>query len=179
MADDRRTGITGDQIEDNTISKDELIVVNDPPSDKMVLGWDAVNAKFKWYYASDLATRLDHYQEDEGISSTTLATWVDKLIYTSPSLIAGHYEFWFYAEINKTNNQGATQRVRLIVDNVEYCFNAADANVGEWKSTKGFKRFQFLTAGTHTVVVQYSSGTAGKSMDIRRTRIRVTSVGIE
>jgi len=178
MADDRRTGITGDQIEDNTISKDELIVVNDPPSDKMVLGWDAVNAKFKWYYASDLATRLDHYQEDEGVSSTTLATWVDKISYTTPSMLAGDYEFWYYAEINKTNNQGANQKVRMIVDDVEYCYNVADANVNEYRSSKGFKRIQFTTAGTHTIKVQYASGTAGKSMDIRRTRIRVLSIGL-
>jgi hypothetical protein len=176
MADDRRTGITGDQIEDNTISKDELIVVNDPPSDKMVLGWDAETAKFKWYYSSDLATRLDHYQESEGESSTTSTSWQDKISYTTPTLSAGPYEFWFQSEIEKSG--GAVQKVRMIIDDVEYCYNSAEADFNDWKLAKGFKRIT-LTAGTHTIKVQFASGTSGRAILIRRARIRVLSVGIE
>lgn len=179
MADDRRTGIDGDQITDNTITKDELMISNNPPLDKMVLGYESATGQFKWYYASDLATRLDHYQEDEGVSSTTLATWVDKISYTTASIAAGYYEFWYYAEINKTNNQGSNQKVRMIIDDVEYCYHVADANVQEWRSAKGYKRIHFSTSGTHIVKIQYASGIAGKSMDIRRTRIRVLSVGVE
>jgi hypothetical protein len=174
MADDRRTGIQGDQIEDETITKDELVISNSP-IDKMVLGWDATNNKFKWYYASDLATRLDYYEESEGQSSTTSTSWQDKIFYTTPSLSAGSYEFWFQAELKKSG--GAIQKCRMIIDNIEYCYNSGDANFDDWKLSKGFKRIT-LTDGIHTVKIQFSSGTNGRAILIRRTRLRVLSVGI-
>lgn len=174
---DRRTGIDGDQITDETITKDELMIINNPPLDKMVLGYESATGKFKWYYASDLATRLDHYQEDEGESSTTSTSWQDKISYTTPNLIAGSYEFWFQCEIAKSG--GAVQKCRMIIDDVEYCYNSAEADFNDWKLAKGFKRINFTTSGTHVIKVQFSSGTNGRAILIRRARIRVLSVGIE
>lgn len=178
MADDRRTGVDGDQITDRTISETEMDISNPLEiADKKSLGWDAINQKFKWYYASDLATLLDIYVSSEDESSTTSTTYQDKISYTTISLPAGNYEFWYYIEHLKIG--GAIQKVRLTIDGTEYCYNSGEASFTEYRSAKGFIRLTFATATTHTVKVQFASGTSARQINVRRARLRILSIGVE
>lgn len=176
MANDRRTGIDGDQITDHTITKDELLIVNDPPSDKMVLGWNEQAQSFKWYYLNEIPSGFNYYEESDGQSVTSSTTWQNKIIYTTPNLTAGDYEFWFQAEIKKGG--GAIQRVRMTVDDVEICYNSSDAAFTDWTLASGFKKINFPTSGTHVLKIQYCSGTNNRAIYVRRARTRILSVGV-
>lgn len=50
---DRRTTIFGDQIEDHTVTSQELDTLGavDDPSNWQILMWDKINQKMKWFYS--------------------------------------------------------------------------------------------------------------------------------
>jgi hypothetical protein len=173
---DRRTGIDGDQMTDRTISETEIDISNySSLADKLVLGWDATNQKFKWYNADELANYFNNYQTIEAQSSTTSSTFQDKLSYTTPTLVAGIYQFDWQAEIQRSG--GTIVEVRLTVDGTEYCLDSQEADANDWILSRGFVRLTFVTSTTHTIKIQWRSNTNGRSSLIRRARLISCLVG--
>lgn len=174
---DRKTVIYGDQIADGTVTKDELDIANSS-TDTYILSWDDATGKFKWIVApagsGSSILKSIIYQASEGQSDTTNASWQDKLNYTSPVLSAATYQIYIHAEIERAGI-GALSKARLIVDGTEYVYHAEQADTNDWKTVNGIVQLT-LTAATHNFIIQFASGTAGRTVSIRRARLIVIQI---
>lgn len=108
----------------------------------------------------------------EGSSSTTLATWDDKLVWDTPAL-EGDYALHFYVEAQSaaTSDEGQ-YRVQNITDGVTIAAGVISF-VGQ--SLGGHIPLQF--SGAKTFKVQWMADVGGKTMYCRRARLSLRKVG--
>lgn len=115
-----------------------------------------------------------HYYEDEAVSTTTSATFVDKINQTTPSLTGGTYRVGFSCEVSNTKKSQtvaymASANGQTIADG-EY----APVNDNEYMTISGHKEI-VLPAGPIDLLIQFSRPGANIA-EIRRARIWIERV---
>jgi len=117
------------------------------------------------------------YAESEGASSTTSATYQQKLRLTFTAE-AGDYEIQWYSEIYSSDSGTRVQTRVQVDDTTNLCitdWNPDDNQKVGYGPTSGFRR-QTLTAGSHNIDFDFSTSQAGKSVTVRRVRLRAMRV---
>jgi len=111
------------------------------------------------------------WNSSEAESSTTSTTYVNKLTYTTPTIPAGYYRIGYQFEWRR-NTASNDFRGRVQIDNTSTImeFNEESKDGTSWHPAAGFDIVQ-LTAGTHTIDIDYAGETTGNTSYIRRARI--------
>ncbi len=113
------------------------------------------------------------YADDDGESQTTSTTYIEKLKLTTSDLIAGDYLITYCAEVTITSGF-KTVDVICDLDDVDELgqkrFDSQDDV--EYMSFSGFKK-KTLSAGIHTIDIDYKSAGSPEVAKIRRARIYI------
>ena len=107
-------------------------------------------------------------------SSTESVDFVQKLVYEVDLQEESNYLIrWYYESTMDTKKKWCD--VRVILDGVEVLGEDEyyPAEPGLWKSVSGFSN-NLLTAGTHTIAIEYRSQENAGDAKIRRARIHIT-----
>lgn len=112
----------------------------------------------------------------EGVSTTSLGTYQQKLRLTTPSLPSGDYMIQYQWEFYNARKQGEC-RVELN-DTTELAYNNTDKVLGELAGNYMLKNgFDVRTlSGVNTIDIDYLSSTGVDLMSIRRARITIWRV---
>ena len=111
------------------------------------------------------------WNNSDAQSTTTSTTYINKLTYTTPTIPAGYYRIGWQFEWRR-NSTTNDFRARVQVDNttniMEMHEESKDPN--SWHPASGFDIIQ-LTAGSHTIDIDFAGETTGSTSYIRRARI--------
>jgi hypothetical protein len=118
-----------------------------------------------------------YHSEDESSSSTTSATFQDKLTVVTPAL-TGTYLLWFYCELQaNAANKTMVARLYNVTDATEICVrNDRPSQVTVWCAVTGFG-IGTLTGSSKTYKIQYQSPDGSTQVTIRRARMMYYKVG--
>ena len=111
------------------------------------------------------------WNSSEAESSTTSTTYVNKVTYTTSTIPAGYYRIGWQFEWRRgstTNDFRARVQIDNTTDIMEMNEESKDSN--SWHPAAGFDIVQ-LTAGTHTIDIDFAGETTGSTSYIRRARI--------
>lgn len=172
MAEDRKTAIFGDQIEDGTIQPREFDTVQQAGAilipDNAELTWNENAQRMDWKFKAFGTETL--YTVENGITSTTSLTEQNKLNYTTPVLPAGTYRYSFVFEaLSSSNTHGFVSK--FYVDATEY--NYINHNHDNWISYSGFVHVQHVSSIAHTIRITIASDKLNKQVSIRRVRLEI------
>jgi len=114
-----------------------------------------------------------------GNTASTLATPTEKLKLTTSSLPSGDYKVEWYVEINSADTGEMCETIVELDDTTT--LSDADSNPDTAGGT-GYgtmSGFAVLTAisGVHFIDIDFSSSTAGKTVNVRNARLAITQVG--
>jgi hypothetical protein len=111
---------------------------------------------------------------DETTSTTTNSNFTTKLTLSTGSIPAGIYRIgWYYEVGNDTVDGDVGARVQLNITQTLTETSATALNATDFYSNGGY-RYVALSAGTHTVQIQYKRGAAGLgTASIRRARLEI------
>lgn len=176
---------TGDgaQLVDKTAISDQTAVAVDG-ADYILIGDTSDADNLKKVTAQDIANLGSggsfgseyHYAESEAESSTTSATYQEKLKLTTGSLPAGDYLIKWCAEV-RTTDEDMNYRCQVddstIVNEAEHSLGSkgAEGTYDYYVTVGGFRELT-LGAGVHTVDIDYNDSSGGTAF-IRRARITV------
>jgi len=108
----------------------------------------------------------------EGESSTTSATYLQKVRLTTPSLTAGTYYIGWSCELSSAADEKQNQVQVELDDTTQLAFNHSEVKCkyvdGEWRACGGFY-VGALTAAVHTIDLDYR--TLNDTIYIRRARL--------
>ncbi len=118
-------------------------------------------------YGSGGATLTTEYTTSEGESSTTSATYQQKLRLTTTSLVSGTYMIQYSWEMDGDNNHGFTRA--QLNDATDLSEDRYDSSLIDYIMISGFA-IESLS-GVNTIDIDFRANSGGDTMLIRRARI--------
>ena len=127
-----------------------------------------------WIFGRHVSNLHFEYADSNGISTTTSTTAQQKVQLTWTATDADYLIEWA-AEVRVQNSNrkiGVRARADGVFDINEIFINPSKAS-GDWGPVGGFIK-RTITAGVHTIEIDFRSSNAGALVGIRNARIKVT-----
>lgn len=112
------------------------------------------------------------YANDETLTETTSDVWVDK-VSASGTIGAGHYIIWASAEYTGSATNKVSE-IRVLLDDVEVAFGQQVPDIAnQVENFAPMGLVEYIAGGTHTIKLQFRSGTTPNTTRCRRARLLV------
>lgn len=173
---DRRTGIDGDQITDETILSEECKFENSPTDDAIV-GVNTTSKEFKYLNFPKFG---QNFQEASslGITSTTSTDYVQKLRMTTPSLPIGKYRIGVsYAWRKNSTFSDFLGRVQVndTTTLIEHAQEPKEKDVSQKAIACGFAYYEVTSAEILNIDLDFATESSQQA-DISYARLEIWRV---